>query len=150
MEAVLRIVDAVHQARHLRQKPTSAFEIDRAYNHVAARGAMTEEIGHGRGKNHAVVLSDDMVDHGKVRRIVEHNAVLAIVDIEIVRHHVLTQHQAIAEPLHRHVVQHLIVVLVSRHHQPHGVAGIRLERFLENRIAHVVIEAELRIAHDRP
>ena len=114
MEAVLRIVDAVHQLRHLRQKPASAFEIDRAYHHVAARAGMTEEISHGCGKNHAVVLGDDVVDHGKVRRIVEHDAFLAIVDVEIVRHHVLPQHQAIAEPLHRHIVQHLIVVLVTR------------------------------------
>ena len=76
------------------------------------------------------------------------DALLTVVDVEIVRHHMFSEHETIPESLHGDIVQHLIVVLVAGHHQPNGMARIRLKRLAENRVANIVVKTELRITHN--
>ena len=86
-----------------------------------------------------------MVDDRQVRGVVEGDALLAVVDVEVVGDHVLAEHEAVAEALRGDVVQNVVVVLVVRHDQPRDVAGI-VEQFLfEFGVPDVLGQAELRV-----
>ena len=66
----------------------------------------------------------------------------------MLRARVLAEHEAIFEPLRRDVAEYLVVVLVARRHQPDGVARTWLQLPAQVRVAHVLVEAELRVLHD--
>ena len=60
---------------------------------------------------------------------------------------VFAEDEAVAEALRGDAAQRVVVVLVTRHHEADGVAGIGLQLFTEIRVADVVVQAELRIRH---
>ena len=48
-----------------------------------------------------------------MRAIVEGDSLLAVVDVELIRHHVLSQDKAVTEALTGNVVQKVVIVLVA-------------------------------------
>lgn len=148
-KTVLGIVDRRHEPGDDRQMVATALIVDGTDFDVARRAAVAEEVGRGRRENDAVMLGDDVPDRREMRRVVKDDAFLAVVHIEIVGDNMLAENDSVAEPLHGDVVDDLVVVLIARHHKADRMTGIRLERLAENSIADIVVEAELRIAHDR-
>lgn len=57
----------------------------------------------------------------------------------------LSQDEAVFKALDCHVPQHIVIVLVSGGHQPHGMTGIFQKLFLKKGIAHILVEAELAV-----
>ena len=145
-QTLVGIVYAVFQLTNGRFESRTAFKIE-AFNHHIARplGVSEQHIGRG-GHDAAIVLRHDVRDDRKVRAIVEGNAVLAVVDIEIVGHHVLAENKTVFEALRGDISHHVVVILVARHHQTHRVAGIFQQFLFQHRIAHILIETELAIA----
>ena len=70
-QTVLRVAHPRDKARHHRQKPVSALKVHRPHNHVALRLRVPEQVRRRRGEDHAIVLRHNMVDHGKMRGVVE-------------------------------------------------------------------------------
>ena len=83
-----------------------------------------------------------------MRRVVKDDALLAVVDVKIIGDDMFAENKAIAKTLHRDIVDHLVVVLIARHHKADRMARVGLERLAEYRISDIIIKAELRIAHD--
>ena len=108
---------------------------------------MAEKLRGGRRDDPLVMLGGDVVDDGQMGRVVERDAFLAVVDVEIIRDDVFAEDEAVAEALRGDAAQRVVVVLVARHHEADGVAGIGLQLFTEIRVADVVVQAELRIRH---
>ena len=95
------------ELRNLWQKPGAALKVNRADDDVAYRSSMTKKAVWRRGKDDAVVLRDDVINHRKMGRVVKHNPFLAVVDIEIIGDHMLAENKPIAKTLHGNVVQYL-------------------------------------------
>ena len=145
-QAVAGIVDAVFEARDGGLAESARLVVDRPDLDVDGRRLMPEEASLGGRHDPPVVLCDDVVDHGEMGRVEKGERVLAVVDVEVARDDVLAHDEAVAEALHGHVVQHLVVVLVAREHEADRVAGIGLELLAEPRVADVVPQAELAVA----
>ena len=62
----------------------------------------------------------------------------------------LTHDEAVPEALDGDIAQDLVVVLVAGSMEPHRLAGIGLEGFLQYGISHLLVQAELGILHDEP
>jgi hypothetical protein len=109
---------------YLRAESGSAFEIYRAEFNVARSLWHAEKIDICSRDDHGVVLCHDVVYYGKVRTIVECDAFLAVVNVEIVCNHVLTRNKTIAVALNSYVSQYVVIVLIARKDESCSVAGI--------------------------
>ena len=112
-QALFGVVNAVSQAADDRSVAVSRLIVDRADRQITGTGAVSEEHT-ARGRyDTAVVLCDDMVDHGDMRAVVQYDALLAVMDVKIVSHHVLSQNESVTKSLRRYVSQNVIVILIS-------------------------------------
>lgn len=58
--------------------------------------------------------------------------------VQIIRDDMLAEHKAVAEALHGHIAQNIVVVLVAGGDQPRRMAGIVLQHLFLHRIADVL------------
>ena len=86
-----------------------------------------------------------MPDTAQMRAVVEDDGLFAVVHVKIIRHHMFAEHEAVAEPLSRHVPEHIVVVLVARGDQARGMARIRQQMFSRFMIADIVGQTELAV-----
>ena len=83
------------------------------------------------------MLSNYMVDNGHMGAIVEGDALLAVVYIEIVGNNVLARDKTVAVALNSDVANDVVVVLIAREDESRGVAGIVQKLLAEDGIADV-------------
>ena len=144
-EAAVGIVYAVFELADCGLQSRAAFEIQALDQDVAGSLLVPEEqIGRGCHDT-TVVLCHDVGDNRQVGGIVEGDAVLAVVDIEIVGDHMLPEHESVLKALYGDIAQDIVIVLVARHHQSHRVAGIFTELLFEHRVSDILIQAELTV-----
>ena len=93
------------------------------------------------------MLSNYMVDNGHMGAIVEGDALLAVVDIEVIRNNVLAHYKAVFKALYRNVAQLIIIVLILRGNKSCNVAGVGLKLFTVEGVAYLFVKTELRIAN---
>ena len=146
VQPVVGVVHAPDELGYLRADAGAALKIHRADLHVAGTFRHTEEIGCRSGDDDPVVLGDDVVDDGQVGAVVEGQSLLAVVDVEIIRHQMLTADDAVAEALYRRIADDVVVVLVAGEDQTGGVAGVGHQLLAQNCIAHLLAQAELAAA----
>ena len=145
VETVFRIVDTVLQLTDRGLQSCSAFEIDGAHRYIAGALRHAVQLLGGRGHDLGVMLGYDMLDHGKVGAIVESDALFAVMNVQIVGHHMLAQNKSVPEALSRHIAQHIIVVLVTGGNKACSVTGIGLQFLAQKGVSNLFIQAELRV-----
>lgn len=147
VQALLGIVDAVFELGDRGPEPRAALEVDAADHHIAGALGHAEEIVNVSRNDHGIVLRHNVVDDGQVRAIMEGDALLAVMHIQVIRHHVLAQHEAVAEALRRQIVEDVVVVLIAGSDETRRVAGIGLQFLPLQRIADLLGQAELAVRH---
>ena len=93
------------------------------------------------------MLSDYMIDYRKMRAIVEDNAFLAVVNVEIFRNDVLTENETVLEALNRDVSYNNVIVLIGGEYKSCGVAGIFKKILTAYAVSYLLVKAELTVAH---
>jgi len=146
-EAVFRIIDAIFEGIDGGFQSTARFEVDTADFDGAWAFVVSEKLRGGRRDDTFVMLCGDVVYDGQMGGVMERDAFLAIVDVEVVSDDMFAEDEAIAEALCGDAAQRVVVVLIARHHEADGVAGIGLQLFTKKCVADVVVQAELRIRH---
>ena len=146
-QTLFGIVNAVRQAADDRSVTVSGLIVDRAYRQIAGTGAVSEEHT-ARGRyDTAVVLGNDVIDHGDVRAVVQNNTLLAVVDVDIIRNDVFTDYKTVFKALNGYAANHVVVVLVTRHHETDRMTGIFLQFNAEHCVADGLEKTELTV-HD--
>ena len=123
-ESALIVADSVLKLAYLRAESGSAFEVDRSKFNVARSLWHAEKIDICSRDDHGVVLCYNVIDDREVRAIVEGDALLTVMYVEVVGDHVFTRDDAIAVALNSDVAKDVIIILVARKDEPCGVAGI--------------------------
>jgi hypothetical protein len=142
VQAVFRVVDAVGHSVD-RVLIIAGFKIDSLDRQVDGTLFGAEQFVAGGGEDLPIVLGDDVLDVAEVGAVVEDDPLLAVVDIEAFRDHVLPEDEAIAEPLHGHIAEDLVVILVAGGEEADGMAGIGDKLLLELVVADALIDDEL-------
>lgn len=146
-QALLGVVHTVRQAADHGSVTVSWLVVDRTDRQIAGTGSMTEEHS-ARGRyDTAVVLCDNVIDHGYMRAIVQNDAFLTVVNVNVIRDYVLTDHEAVFEALNGYASDHVVIVLIARHHETDRMTGILLQLYTEHRIADGFQKTELAVHH---
>lgn len=87
--------------------------IHRSDGEVTGTWSVSEELPSRGGNDAAVVLCHDVRDHRDMRAIVKNDALLTVVDVNVIGDDVFTDHKAIFEALHRHTADDVVIVLVA-------------------------------------
>ena len=138
-KAVFRIINAVFERIDGRLQTTAGFEVDTAYFYGARAFVMSEKLRGSRRDDAFVMLCGDVVYDGQMGGVMERDAFLAIVDVEVVSDDMFAEDEAIAEALCGDAAQRVVVILIDGHHEAYGVAGIGLQLFTEIRVANIII-----------
>ena len=146
-QALFGIVNAVSQAADNGSVTVSGLVVDRADRQIARTGAVSEEHT-ARGRyDTAVMLGNDMIDHGDVRAVVQNDAFLAVMNVDVIRDDVFADHETVLEALNGYASDDVVVVLVARHHETDRMTGVLLQFNTEYRVADGFQKAELTV-HD--
>ena len=146
-QTLFGVVNAVSQAADNGSVSVSGLVVDRADRQIAGTGAVSEEHTARGRHNTAVMLGNDVIDHGDMRAVVQNDAFLAVMNVDVIRDDVLTDHETVLEALNGYASDHVVVILVARHHETDRVTGVLLQFNAKYRVADGFQKTELAV-HD--
>ena len=123
-KSALLVVNAITKLAYLGAVTGAALKVKRLNDNVAWTGLHLEKSSFSSRDNVCVMLCHDMGDYRKMGAIVEDNALLTVMYIEVICYDVLTEHKAVLEALNGGVSDNDVVILVGRGDKACGVAGI--------------------------
>ena len=112
-EAVFWIIDTVFECVDGRLQSTAGFEVDTADFNGTRAFVMAEKLRGSRRDDAFVMLCGDVVYDSQMGRIMERDAFLTVVDVEIVGDDMFAEDEAVTEALHSDAAQRVVIVLVA-------------------------------------